>query len=68
MFEPLHVGQHESIIYWLDLYVHISWSTYLAVFMAHEGSRVALKFPELRHRLQHNYIIITYKPQKVNCC
>ena len=50
-------------MYSLD--IQASYSTYLAIFTAHNGSREALNFPELPrrldHRFHHNYLITAEK-------
>ena len=52
-----------NLIYLLD--VCVSYFTYLAIFTAHNGSREALAFLELPHRLyhrfHHNYLITAEK-------
>ena len=62
MFEQLYfVGQRERQPLMYSLGICVSYSTYLVIFMAHNGSREALNFLELHyrlpHRLHHNYLI-----------
>ena len=44
-----------------SLDICVSYYTYVAIFTAHNGSREALIFLELSHRLHHNYLIAAEK-------